>query len=316
MGRPAGLINYDEYMNKSILTAFVGCMSLLCSSASAQTASGSQDYLSGFDAVEVSDYFTVRIVHDDYYGAEWVIEDDLRDAMHVYVRGNTLVASLDRKALSAEVKKKYSGKKIEKAVMNVTVHTPGFKTLTVSGNAAVNLDSYRVSTGEMIVNMDDNASVSGLDIYASSFTLSASKKSRIESSEVSADNISVNTFNSAFVRMNQKSKTVSLQVNGTSDLYVTGESETLDVTALNYSRLRLEGSTATLNLNAGNREIHAEKLNANYAVVTGSNSCKADISVSDSLSLDLKGGCTVNFAGSPAIEIVRIQNSSVGHLTY
>ena len=51
----------------------------------------------------------------------------------------------------------------------------------------------------------------------------------------------------------------------------------------------------------------------NDAAVTGSNACKAELNVSDNLSLDLKGGCQIVFAGKPVIDIVNIQNSSVSH---
>ena len=188
--------------------------------------------------------------------AEWNIEGDLKEAMHVYLRGDALVATLDRKALSSDAKKKYSGKKAGSAVISVTIHTPELKTLRASGNAIVDMSGFRVD---------------------------------------------------------QECKFVSLQVNSTSDVSVSGRCETLDVTALNSAKLRLEGSAVTLNLKAGCREIHADGLSVNDAAVTGSNACKAELNVSDNLSLDLKGGCQIVFAGKPVIDIVNIQNSSVSH---
>lgn len=300
-------------MIKRFLAFIIGSVTLGVVALSAQTVSGSQDYTSGFRTIEVSDYFNAKVVYDDYYGAEWNIEGDLKEAMHVYLRGDALVATLDRKALSSDAKKKYSGKKAGSAVISVTIHTPELKTLRASGNAIVDMSGFRVDTDEMVIEISDDAILKGLDVKASALTVTAGKKARVESATVMADNLSINTNNSAYVRVDQECKFVSLQVNSTSDVSVSGRCETLEVTALNSAKLRLEGSAVTLNLKAGCREIHADGLSVNDAAVTGSNACKAELNVSDNLSLDLKGGCQIVFAGKPVIDIVNIQNSSVSH---
>lgn len=302
-------------MIKKILSIVIGCVTLISFNASAQTVSGEQDYSSGFSGIEVSDYFNAKVKVADYYGVEWTVEEDLKNHMHVYVRGDVLVATVDRKSLDSETKKKYSGKKAANALLSVTIYAPTISTVTATDNAVVDLTDINIKTDNLVVTLDDNAKINGLTAETSALTISASKKSIVENSNIKADNLSINTMNSAVVRVNQTSKNVSLQVNGTSDLYVIGNSETTEVSALNSSKLRLEGSTITLNLTASGKEIHAENFSVNDAIVYGSNACKAYINVSETLSLELKGGCLISYGGSPAVDIVNIQNSSVSRMT-
>lgn len=302
-------------MIKKALSIVIACTTLVVANANAQTTSGQQDYTSGFTGIEIGDYFHANVKVADYYGVEWTIENDLKDSMHIYVRDGILVASVDRKTLDSNTKKKYLGKKANDAVISVTVFAPSLSSITALENSVIDMSALPINTDNMIVKADDDAKINSLSATASAITISASKKSVVNAT-VEVGNLSVNSMNSAVVRVDHNSKNMSLQVNGTSDVYVVGDCHTVDITALNSSKLRLDGTAAIMNLTASSREVHAENFKVNDVAVVGSNACKVYINVSDNLSLDLKGASLVSYSGAPAVDIVNIQNSSVSRAKF
>lgn len=300
-------------MKNRIFAFTIAIIALGCYSAKAQTVSGQQDFTSGFSGINVSDRFVVTVRSADYYGVEWTVESSLKNYFHVYLKGSELVATVDRKAMDKETKKQVSGRKSD-PVLKATVYAPMLSSVVAADDARVDLNNIDIKTESFNLDITDNARVVGLAVNAGSATLTAAKKAVLEEAMIDAGNLSINSLNSAEMTVDQISKNLSLQVNATSVMRVSGECETVDVNAANSSKLNIEGRAITMNLNGGSREVHAEELKVNDVKVVGSNNCKMFIVPSETLSLDLKGGCTVSYGGKPEIEIVNIQNSSVNHL--
>lgn len=301
-------------MKNKVLAIAIAILTLGCIGANAQTVSGQQDFTSGFTGVNAGDRFVVTVRSADYYGVEWTVESALKNYVHVYLRGSELVASVDRKSMDKATKKLYAGKKAEQAVLKATVYAPSISSVIASEYAKVDLNSIDIKTENFNLDITDNSRVVGLAVNAGSATLTAAKKAVLEEAMIDAGNLSVNSLNSAEMTVDQVSKNLSLQVNATSTMNISGECETVDVNAANSSKLTISGSALTMNLNGSSREVHAEELKVSDVKVIGSNSCKMYINPEESLSLDLKGGCTVSYGGKPVIDIVNIQNSSVNHL--
>lgn len=303
-------------MKIKILTAVIGFFTLISIGTSAQTSSGKQDFPNGFTGVEIGDYFKATIKHADYYGVEWTVDKELEKFIHIYLRGDVLVATVDRKAMDLATKKKYFGKKIEDAVLKVEISTPKLGSVSIMDNAILDAGEFGVESSRFTLDATGNSQVKNLTVNASAVTLSASKKAVLSNVSVKADNFSINSFNSAVINVEQTSKTMSLQLNDTSELTVKGDSESINVTGMNSARLNLEGNAVSLDLNAGCREIHAENFTVNDTVVKASNACKVYVNSTESLSIDLKAGCYLYYGGTPVIDIANIQNSSVSHLTF
>lgn len=302
------------------MAALVASFALCSWSLSAQDGlyKAEQSFEGGFDGIEVGGRFNVRLEKADYYGAQWIAPEQFKDDVHVLVKGGVLVASVSGKGMEASavknnIKKLVGADDLVTDSLALVVYCPGIKSIVASGNASIDAAACHVESEDFMLDLTDNASVKGLSLNSDSATLTASKKAKIVDANVSAGNLSINSANMAEVTLSQTSKNLSVQANGTSVVNVNGDSETASVTALNSSKLTLEGSAVDLKLNASGREVHAEKLAANDAEVTGSNACKAYINVSGTLSLDLKGACSVDYAGSPSVNIVKISNSSVTH---
>ncbi len=303
-------------MKNKFLALIIGIVAISGISAAAQTVSTQQDYPSGFKGINVSDYFSVTVKPADYYGADWTIDTALKEYVHVYVRGSELVANVDRQSFNTATRKKYYGSKAKNAVLKLVVYAPKLDSVVVSGQAKVDLSGIDIQTDKFTMDVSDEASVYGLTVNANAVTVSASKKAQVDGTAISAANFSVNMANNASADLSHTSKNVSLQLNGSSSLIVSGDCETLEVTALNTSRLSLRGSTVSLGLNAGGNEIYADELSALDVKVTGSNGSKSYVMPEETLTLELKGGSLVSYGGNPAIDIVSIQNSSVTRLGF
>ena len=300
-------------MKTKVLTLAIGIAALASFSASAQTVSGRKDF-SGFAGINVSDYFTVTVKQAEEYSAEWLVESALKDYVQISSKGSEIIATVDRKSFDKTTKKLYAGKKAESATLRLTIYAPTLSSIAVSGDVKIDLSNIDIQSNGFTIDATDNAVVTGLAVNASSATVTASKKAEVKDAVIDASNMSINTLNQATVTVDQISKSLSIQTNGTSVANVSGNSEGIEVISQNSAKLNIKGTAMSMDINTSGREIHAEELKVGDVSVVSSNGCKTYICPEDNLSLDIKGGSLVSFSGKPVIDIINIQNSSVNHL--
>ena len=104
---------------------------------------------------------------------------------------------------------------------------------------------------------------------------------------------------------------LTLNSTGKSRLEVTDCTESTTCTLSGNSDIALTGSTDELSLKAdGRAELDAPTYAVKRlkAVMTGG---KATVSVSDELEMDLSGGSSLTFSGTPAMKIIKIEKSTL-----
>ena len=311
-------MNKVIYMNVKHLAVVIISCTLSCADLLAQDRGfkAEQNFPGGFEAVEIEGGFDVKMENADYYGAEWTCPEEIKDEVHVFLKGDVLLASFTKKGFDASgLKKLVGGTDGSGNSIVLTIYAPSVNSIVASGSASIDADGFSVETDKFMLDITDNVSLSGLGLKASSATITVSKKARLQSADVEAGNLSVNSANMAEVSLKQLCKALSIQANGTSVLDINGSSETADVSVYNSSRLKLSGAAADFNLTAAGREVHAEDFSADDVKVVGSNACKTYVDAADNLSIELKGGSLLSYSGSPVVDIVRIQNSSVSRVS-
>jgi len=183
----------------------------------------------GFDRVDISHAFQVRIVQSDSYRVEVRVDDNLREHLRVEKRGDTLLIGLEP----------FRNSNLRDAIMEADVHMPELRGLEVSGASDVRLSGF----------------TAGRD-----FELDVSGASSVEG-EITVRDVSMEVSGASRIRLRGEAGELELDVSGASDLdlsdfpvsdariKLSGASEaevvlrgTLDIEASGASRLYFGGS--------------------------------------------------------------------------
>lgn len=292
-------------MKKSIM----GALLLFSLPVFAQTRSIEHDF-SAFDAIVVSDGFSVSLSQDETYGAKLIVDDVLEAYVKCYVKGETLFVDLDEKAVPKEYKKLYRGRNAPTPVLNVTVYAPMLNSITLTDQASfTSLDP--VVTDHFNVSLSGNAVIRKLAVRAKTVKLVGDKKSSL-TLDVTADELSVKSAGSAKVNLDYDAPRLSVDQSGSSVCVLNGNAEEADVLMANSASLTIGGSADDLRVegSGSSSKVDASALPVKRATVAIAGAT-VQLTVDKVLELDLSKGATVNYSGDPTLKVIRIQNSSL-----
>ena len=294
-------------MKKAMILMTVLALSL---TAGAQTTTKSKD-LVAFDNIEISSDFEVTYHQADFYRVDWTFDTILNDVITVHVSGNTLHVSMNKKGMSSELKKTYKGRNAPKPILKVSIYAPYFSNLTLSGNAVFDAMGNRISTGIFQLTLTDKARVSNLSVEADRATISMDKDGKANLT-VNAGRIDIQASKSAALDLIQNSGALNISTSGSASVTVSGQTEDIVTVCQNSSKISVSGNADTLRHDGkGSCEVDMLNVPLISAETTMANSSKLYLSVTDSLKVDLKGGCSVYFSGDPVISVVNIASSTL-----
>ena len=286
--------------------------------------------VSEFNAVNVSDDFEVTVSRGTY-GVRLTVDKELAPYVEVYVRSKVLYISYDEKAVPKELRKQYRGKGALTPVFRVVAYTPELQAVTLSDNATLTgVDEF--SAGEFKLTAAGKSQVKNLSIAATSARI-IMKKNAIATLNLKTDRgVEVNTDNSANLKLTftgrelaltadgssvvvadgGSTRSLNLSTGGSSQVSVISDTEKVEVTAEGSSKLTLTGKAQEMEVKGSRSSVvdafamPMEEVEANL-----SNSSTVTVSVSKKVSVNLVGGSSLYYSGSPVFEIEKIVKSTL-----
>lgn len=277
----------------------------------AQTRTIEHEY-SEFDAVSVSDGFKVTMVEKDGYEARFKVSDVFESYMECYVKGGTLYIGIDEKSVPKEAKKSLKGKNSDGPVLEATVYVRSLNSITLSDDCTFSCGNG-LKVGKFNMNLSGTSSVANLNVESESAVISVSKKAKLSSFNVKAeDKVTVNAEGNAAAVIEYSAKTLEINNAGSADVAVNGQSNSAAVATAGSARLSLSGKVAALKVTGkgGSSKIDASAVSVDDVTVS-MDGVELIVNPAKSLSLDLGKGANVCYSGDPKIKIVKIQNASV-----
>lgn len=331
---------------KSLIYRFLLITSLVCAAAFVWTeapARAQEAYttqleerhlpVGEFSSVSVSDDFDVTLAKGAY-AVRVTTDKVLAPYVQVYVRSKTLYVSYDEKAVPKDVKKMFKGRKAPAPVYRVVVFLPELNGISLSENAVLSAsDEFIGSRFEM--ELTDKAAVKSLNLRASEInvrlkknsqamlTLSADKKMNLSAEnnanlKVSggADQVSVETANSASVTLSGPSKRAVFTAAGSSKVSATEKAEeSIEVQMAGSAKLQIGGEAPVLLIRAEkNAELEANSLKVKKVDAQMSGSTQAQVNVSEDIDATLTGGSELFYTGTPQVRIGKIIKSTLAPL--
>ena len=286
--------------------------------------------VSEFNAVNVSDDFEVTVSRGTY-GVRLTVDKELAPYVEVYVRSKVLYVSYDEKAVPKELRKQYRGKGALTPVFRVVAYTPELQAVTLSDNATLT-GVEEFTAGEFELTTAGKSQVKNLSISATSARISM-KKNAVATLNLKTDRgVEVNTDNSANLKLTftgrelaltadgssvvvadgGTTRSLNLSTGGSSQVSVISDTEKVEVTSEGSSKLTLTGKAREMEVKGSRSSVvdafamPMEEVEANL-----SNSCTATVSVSKKVSVNLVGGSSLFYSGSPVFEIEKIVKSTL-----
>lgn len=284
--------------------------------------------LSSFNSLDIQDDFEVTVTKGNY-SVKLTVDAVLAEYVKSYVKGHTLYLFLDEKAVPKDIKKLYKGRNGMTAIMRATVYTPELESVVMSDQAALTVpDEY--AAGSFQLSMTDKSVVRALSVNCTTANISMKKSSQATMTITAVTDVVVSTENSAKLQLSSSSKDLSLSASGSSEQNVSSDAGTLTATtegssssvvsvntgkvyvsSAGSSKLQLNGTASTLTAK-GTRSCNIDALNlpVEEAEVT-MNSGSITLTPSKLLTVDLSGGSSVYFNGSPEFKISQIIKSTL-----
>jgi len=281
------------------------------SAAIAQTRTIEHEY-SEFDSIVASNDFKVNLVVSDTYATKVVVDDALESYVQCYVKAKTLYIALDEKNIPKDVKKSYKGKNVSDPVLTAVVYMPSIKALTLSDGASFTTTSTIENT-DFTLSMTDNCSITNMSVTVNKTAeINLSKKSKIASLYLRADEAVINADGSATLTSEVNAQKVKIANSGSAELTINGESEDASVSLSGGSKLLMTGKADSFKVSGkgSSAKVDAAGLQVKDAVMVFSGAT-VSIDPSKSLELDLGKGADLTYSDNPEIKIVKIQSASV-----
>lgn len=276
----------------------------------AQTRDIEHDFTE-FDAISATSDFKVTFSENLKYGAKLTVEDNLQDYVDCYVKGGCLYIGLRDKDIPKDVKKAYKAKNAQAPILNVVVYAPKINNITLadgctfSCNDGLKADKFNVS-------LSDNSSIQNLTVNANSVNVKAVKKTNLVLMAKSSD-VTISGDGDAVIRVDcSGAKSLKVKNSGSANVNVNGSFEEASFDADNASQLTASGSANKLTITGkGNRaKVDAGSFSTPQASLQISGPT-VTVAVANSLELELGKGSSVTYAGSPVVNIVSVENSSI-----
>lgn len=286
--------------------------------------------VSEFNAVNVSDDFEVTVSRGTY-GVRLTVDKELAPYVEVYVRSKVLYVSYDEKAVPKELRKQYRGKGALTPVFRVVAYTPELQAVTLSDNATLT-GVEEFTAGEFELTTAGKSQVKNLSISATSARISMKKNAVVNLNLKTDRGVEVNTDNNANLKLTftgrelaltadgssvvvadgGTTRSLNLSTGGSSQVSVISDTEKVEVTAEGSSKLTLTGKALEMEVKGSRSSVvdafamPMEEVEANL-----SNSSSVTVSVSKKVSVNLVGGSSLFYSGSPVFEIEKIVKSTL-----
>jgi len=285
--------------------------------------------VSEFNSLNVADDFEVTVTRGAY-GVRLTVDKDLSPYVEVYVKSKTLNLIFNEKSVPKELKKIYKGKNALKPIFRAVVYVPELQSVSLSDNATLTaLEEFTASQFEL--NATGKSQVTSLSVSASSAKVNLKKNATAalilktdRGVEAGVDNsanlkmsftgkeLALNAEGSSVVVVDGPCQSLNLFTSGSSQVTVSSETEKVNLTTEGSSKLVLSGKAREMTVK-GSRNSTVDAFNLPVETVDAdlSNSSSVTVNVSKYVEVNLVGGSSLYYNGSPEFKIEKIVKSTL-----
>ena len=304
-------------MKKLIINAFVAAVAIIASASvcNAQVRQYTHDMVA-FTSIDASADFEVSVQQGISYQVVLTIDEPYKDYVTCSVNNQVLTIGVDDKKVPKEVKALYKGKTSVQPTFKAMVYLPAdyrIRAINLSDKAVYYDYMEGPIAGDVVVNVTDNAMVKALTVSAPAVTVNADKRANVTLTS-NCDEVSIKMNGNAIANITEHlaSKT-GVALSNAANLTCFLDTDALNFEAKATAKAALNGRADKAVYDcAASSVTNASNLVNKEAKVTMSSLCNLTVAASDFLKVEnLNGGATLNFSGSPVIEVGSITKSTM-----
>ena len=289
---------------------------LLCSAGQASAQIRQKDYeMEKFNSIVIGGDFDVTVEDGKDYLVSINMDRQFNDCIVCSVDGSVLTLTIDEKKLLKDIDKFFKTVGKDKPSFSATVYVPGsLEQITLEDQAV--LKCTKVIEGESVrINVTDNAVLKSASIDSRFANINTDMKGNA-SVIATADGITVTSAGTSNLNLTQNCKTSDITASGFCNIVLDGEVDNLTLNAKGTTRTTVNGKADAADFNlSGACFVNAHELELNDAAVRMNGLCSLSESASKTLSVDLQAGSSLTFDNHPAISVVGIKLSTVKKYT-
>ena len=289
---------------------------LLCSAGQASAQIRQKDYeMEKFNSIVIGGDFDVTVEDGKDYLVSINMDRQFNDCIVCSVDGSVLTLTIDEKKLLKDIDKFFKTVGKDKPSFSATVYVPGsLEQITLEDQAV--LKCTKVIEGESVrINVTDNAVLKSASIDSRFANINTDMKGNA-SVIATADGITVTSAGTSNLNLTQNCKTSDITASGFCNIVLDGEVDNLTLNAKGTTRTTVNGKADAAGFNlSGACFVNAHELELNDAAVRMNGLCSLSESASKTLSVDLQAGSSLTFDNHPAISVVGIKLSTVKKYT-
>ena len=282
-----------------------------------------------FSSVNVDGDFNVNLSKGTY-SVQVTADRNLMPYVQVYVRSKTLYISYDEKSVPKDIKKLFKGKDGASPVFRAVVSMPELNGIEIQDNVTL-YSSEEFYGSNVTLSLTEKSQVQNLSLRANSITVNMKKNAQASLALNADKKIELNTDDKSVLKATGKTRDISVNAKGSSDIALSGECEDLTLKLAEKSNtsismpvsdkviLDLDGSSKlSMNGKADSIEAKADRnaeVDANGFPVTKMKAelkgGKLSVNVEKELNVTLEGGSAIYFMGTPTLIVNKIVKSTL-----
>lgn len=287
----------------------------VCAAGAAACAEDFTSAVHPFRSVGVYGDFRVEIASGDSAAVTFSIFPELRDYVQTDVTDGMLRIALDEKNVPKEVRnaaKTAAGKNAALPVVRVC-SPDAVAGVLMTGRSELDSVSAAVSADKFVIEFRDRStSANTIEVSSNVVSVKAVDRSVLKLRILSCERLEVEMNNSAELEIERYSKEDDINLSSASKFSLSGSTEQLDIRSKNNAKATLTGSASLVNYVLYNgTNINAEALENEDSVVFMQGIGKLAVAPSNSLSVNISSGASLNFKGEPELIVVGIKQSTL-----
>lgn len=272
-----------------------------------------EDAFASISGISAGNKFNIKLVDGPSIKLTMTTEDVLADYIHLTLVDGILTLTFDEKSITKEVKAVLKHRDPKSIRMDAVLSVPSsckFNSVSLSESAVLESDASFGSCESFALNVTGNAVVKSLNINSKEATVGVAKHADVKIT-MSCSNSIIRSEGNSVVELDVSGNEASVESIGASSVKLVSTASAIRVNAAGSSNVSLSGTGTSLEIEGKNSaRIDASGLNTKTAKITANGStCK--VNAQDNLSVCLSGGAKIHFAGSPAVEIIKVEKSSI-----
>lgn len=264
-----------------------------------------------FNSIVIGGDFDVTVEDGKDYLVSINMDRQFNDCIVCSVDGSVLTLTIDEKKLLKDIDKFFKTVGKDKPSFSATVYVPGsLEQITLEGQAV--LKCTKVIEGESVrINVTDNAVLKSASIDSRFANINTDMKGNA-SVIATADAITVTSAGTSNLNLTQNCKTSDVTASGFCRILLDGEVDKFTLNTKGSSKATLKGKADAAGFNVnGASSVNAHELELEEATVKMNGPAALSQSARKSLSVDLQNGASLTFDNQPAISVAGIKLSTV-----